>query len=168
MLDEFFALGHLEIISTVWALTRGYGVQMMPILQDLPQLKKLYPDMWETFIGAAGAVLSFAPNDMTTADWISKRGGDTLGFTINYTVGQNAGTGQSATGSSRNSGNNDGFSYSPAKVPLFPAHELFGWQEGYALLSLDGVADMIAAYVPAYHEIDQCEARARRNPFYHG
>ena len=35
LLDEFFALGHLEIISTVWALVRGYGVQMMPILQDM-------------------------------------------------------------------------------------------------------------------------------------
>lgn len=29
----------------------------MPILQDLPQLKKLYPDMYEIFIGMACAVL---------------------------------------------------------------------------------------------------------------
>ena len=39
------------------------------------QLKKLYPDMWETFIGMAGAVASFTPNDMATAEWLSRRDG---------------------------------------------------------------------------------------------
>ena len=165
MLDEFFALGHLEIISTVWALTRGYGVQMMPILQDLSQLKKLYPDMHETFIGMAGAVLSFAPNDMTTAEWISKRGGETTDFTINYTKGENAGTGWSPGGASRNKGSNDGFSSSPTKVPLMPTHETYGWEDGYALIALDGVSNVVPAYVPAYYEIEQCLARKRPNPY---
>src|SRR5271166_86772 len=93
MLDEFFALGHLEIMETVWALTRGYGVQMMPILQSVEQLEKLYPNLHNTFIGMAGAILSFAPNDLPTAEWISKRGGDTTGFKINYSTGNNLGRG---------------------------------------------------------------------------
>ena len=168
MLDEFFALGHLEIMETVWALTRGYGVQMMPILQSVEQLEKLYPNLHNTFIGMAGAILSFAPNDLPTAEWISKRGGDTTGFTINYSTGNNFGTGWSPGGSSQNTGRNDGFSSSPVKVPLFPAHRVFGWPEGFALISLDGVSSLVPAYIPAYHEIDQCEARARKNPYYHG
>src|SRR5208282_3976585 len=156
MLDEFFALGHLEIMETVWALTRGYGVQMMPILQSVEQLEKLYPNLHNTFIGMAGAILSFAPNDLPTAEWISKRGGDTTGFTINYSTGNNFGTGWSPGGSSQNTGRNDGFSSSPVKVPLFPAHRVFGWPEGFALISLDGVSSLVPAYIPAYHEIDQC------------
>jgi type IV secretion system protein VirD4 len=168
MLDEFFALGHLEIISTVWALTRGYGVQMMPILQDLNQLKKLYPDMWETFIGMAGAVLSFAPNDLTTADWLSRRSGDKTDFTITYNSGWNSGMGQGPAGSNTNSGQNNGFNRSPVKVPYLPAHELFGGQEGYALMTLDGVSNVITSYIPAYWEIEACDKRQRPNPYYHG
>ena len=83
-----FSLGHLGIISTVWALTRGYGVQMMPVLQDLPQLKKLYPDMWETFIGMAEAVASFTPNDMTSAEWLSRRMGKTTLPIMSYSEGR--------------------------------------------------------------------------------
>jgi len=71
MLDEFAALGHLSIIETVWALVRGYGIQIMPVFQDLNQLKAIYKERWETFIGMAGAVASFAPNDLTTAEWLS-------------------------------------------------------------------------------------------------
>ena len=45
MLDEFAALGHLEIVSTVWALVRGNGVQILPVLQNLTQFKQLYGEM---------------------------------------------------------------------------------------------------------------------------
>jgi type IV secretion system protein VirD4 len=155
MLDEFFALGHMEIISTVWALVRGYGIQMMPILQDLNQLKKLYPDMWETFIGMAGAVASFGPNDLTTADWMSRRAGETTRVVMNY---------------NRNVGDKlqEGVNYSPVKVPLISAHQLFGLGEGYMQISLSGLSNVIPAYAPAYYQIDQCTERMRRNPYYRG
>lgn len=163
MLDEFFALGHLEIISTVWALVRGYGVQIMPILQDLNQLKKLYPDMWETFIGMAGAVACFAPNDLTTAEWMSRRAGDTTKVAMNY----NEGSGES-TGGNGSTNKNEGYSYSPVKAPLIPAHQLFGMRPGYMQLTLDGLSDVVPTYAPAYYEIVQCEQRARANPYYLG
>ena len=59
-----------------------------------------------------------------------------------------------------------GFSSSPVKVPLFPAHSVFGWPEGYALISLDGVSNLAPAYVPAYYEIDECKARKQSNPYH--
>jgi type IV secretion system protein VirD4 len=141
---------------------------MMPILQDLNQLKKLYPDMWETFIGMAGAVLSFSPNDLTTADWLSRRSGDKTDFTITYSSGWNSGYGQGPAGSNTNAGQNNGFNRSPVKAPYLPAHELFGVEKGYAMITLDGVSNVITGYIPAYYEIDQCEARARDNPYYQG
>jgi type IV secretion system protein VirD4 len=161
MMDEFFALGHLEIISTVWALVRGYGIQMMPILQDLNQLKKLYPDMWETFVGMAGAVMSFAPNDMTTAEWLSKRVGDTSRLSISYNSG-------SSSGGSGPGSHSEGFNYSTVKAPLLSPHQLFGLHKSNVIVSLDGVSNVVGVETPAYYEIVQTDLRARKNPYYHG
>ena len=61
MLDEFAQLGHLAPIEDAFGLVRGYGVQLWPVLQDLNQLKALYKDRWETFVGNAGVVQGFAP-----------------------------------------------------------------------------------------------------------
>ncbi len=174
LLDEFFALGHLEIISTVWALVRGYGVQMMPILQDMNQLKKLYPDMWETFIGMAGAVASFAPNDLTTAEWLSRRAGETTRDITSYNTstnsgsnfGNNWGEGRSGGSSGDSSGTSSGSNTSPAKVSLMSPHKFFGLGAGAMALSLDGVSDMIPTYAPPYYDILQCAQRARDNPYY--
>lgn len=163
MLDEFFALGHMEIISTVWALVRGYGVQIMPILQDTHQLKKLYPDMWETFVGMAGAVAAFAPNDMTTAEWMSKRAGEATRIQVGYNSGSSSSPGNDGI---RNTSSNEGYTYSAVKAPLMPPHKLIGMQPGYMQVSLDGLANVALVYAPAYHEIDQCEERARDNPYY--
>jgi type IV secretion system protein VirD4 len=185
MLDEFFALGHMEIISTVWALVRGYGIQIWPILQDLNQLKKLYPDMWETFLGMAGAVTSFAPNDLTTAEWLSRRCGDTTRSinSINSSFSQGGGTssgtnrGLSPTGESNGSsdGVNDTWSHSesitkaPGKVPLITPQQLAGLKPGYMILALAGVANVVPAYAPAYFQyIETCLKRAASNPYYEG
>jgi type IV secretion system protein VirD4 len=61
MLDEFAALGHVQMIEKNMALMRGYGVKLWIVLQDLAQLKTLYKDRWESFIGNAGLMQSFAP-----------------------------------------------------------------------------------------------------------
>lgn len=161
MMDEFFSLGHLEIISTVWALTRGYGVQMMPILQDLPQLKKLYPDMWETFIGMAEAVASFGPNDMTSAEWLSRRMGDTTQAIMSF----NSGTNTDAAGNSTTS---ESYAHSSVKVPLAPPHKLFGLPAGHMVVTFDGHSDAALVEATGYYRIQQCALRARRNPYFHG
>jgi type IV secretion system protein VirD4 len=75
-MDEFAALGHLPIIETTWALVRGYGIQLVPVFQDLNQLRDLYEKRAETFIAQAGVLLAFGPNDLPTADWMSRRGGE--------------------------------------------------------------------------------------------
>ena len=165
MLDEFFALGHLEIISTTWALVRGYGIQIMPVLQDMNQLKKLYPEMWETFIGQAGAVACFAPNDLTTAEWMSKRAGETTKtvWSSSSSTSQNSG-GQGGPTQSTSSSSNTG----PARVPLITPHKLLGLPPGYMMLTLDGISDVVPTYAPPYYDIWQCFQRARDNPYYLG
>jgi len=184
MLDEFFALGHLPIISTVWALARGYGVQIMPVLQDLNQLKMIYPHNWETFLGMAGAVASFAPNDITTAEWLSRRCGDTTRLSQTTSAsesdnsGENWGTSMPVSASSggvnASMGTSRGRSFSkttnvnPVKVPLITPHQLYGLHPGYMVVTLNGLSNMIPAYAPAYYQIDLCRTRARDNPYYQG
>lgn len=158
MLDEFAALGHLQIIETVWALVRGYGIQIMPVLQDMSQLKGIYQDRWETFIGMAGAVLTFAPNDMTTAKWFAERAGDATRVIASY----NSGAGYKPRGG----GSNEGISYQQSKVPLLVPHQLFGMGEGNMLALLAGLSHVVPAYAPAHWEIRQCRERARRNPYH--
>ena len=55
----------------------SYGVKLWPILQDLGQLKALYKERWETFMGNAGTLQFFGNNDLTTLEWVSKRLGST-------------------------------------------------------------------------------------------
>ncbi len=167
MMDEFAALGHLEIIETVWAVVRGYGVQLMPMFQDLNQLKGLYKERWETFIGNAGAVLSFAANDMTTAEWLSRRAGDTTRVVESYHEGTNT-TPFTGTKSPGGTSSNSSHNYTQTKVPLIDPHKFFGLRDGAMIAMLAGVADVVPAYAPGYWQIDQCAMRARANPYRFG
>ena len=69
------ALGHLAPLEDAFGLVRGYKVQIAGICQDLNQLKALYKERWESFLANAGVVQGFTPNDLTTADWMSRRAG---------------------------------------------------------------------------------------------
>jgi type IV secretion system protein VirD4 len=155
-MDEFAALGHLEIIETTWALVRGYGIQLVPILQDLNQLKGLYRERWETFIGMAGVVESFGPNDLTTADWLSRRAGETTEIVLGYSTSQQPG------------GVTEGSQYQQVRVPSLKAHDLFGMPDGQALVFLAGGKNRVPVYVPAHYEIAAARQRARDNPYYLG
>ena len=75
MLDEFPALaeGGFNIIEKNMAMFRGYGIKLWTVFQDLSQAKKLYGDHWESFAANAGVLQSFAPQDIVTADYLSKR-----------------------------------------------------------------------------------------------
>ena len=75
--NEFAALGHLQLIEDNFTVVRGAGIQMMPVLQDLNQLQQIYDKRWQTFIANSDITATFAPNDTETAEWFSKRCGET-------------------------------------------------------------------------------------------
>lgn len=168
MLDEFYALGHLEIISTVWSLVRGYGVQIMPILQNIVQLKERYPENWETFLGMAGVVASFAPNDLTTAEWLSRRGGETTRTVSSLTTGSNNHESMGPGGISSGGGASFGTSSNPSRTTLITPHRFFGLRTGYMVGAFDGLSDLVPIYAPPYYDIRQCRDRGRDNPYFLG
>ncbi|WP_354132466.1 AAA family ATPase [Bradyrhizobium sp. RT4b] len=54
-------------------ISKKRGRSKWPIVQNLSQLKELYPANWETFFANAGAVQAFGVNDRTTGEYISGR-----------------------------------------------------------------------------------------------
>lgn len=77
MLEEFAALGHMRALEIAASYMAGFGVKLWAVIQDLTQLKRHYKEGWETFLGNAGVLSVFAPNDMTTMAYVSKRLGET-------------------------------------------------------------------------------------------
>lgn len=122
MLDEFAQLGRLEVIERNMPLMRGYGIKLWMILQDISQLKGCYEKRWESFIANAGIIQSFAPNDMTTREYLANLSGKrfywvwTNSKTKSYTSNSNWGSG------STSQSYQDSRTYFIEKV--YPEHEL--------------------------------------------
>jgi type IV secretion system protein VirD4 len=76
-LDEFATLGYLKQIEDAAGQIAGFGVKLWPVLQDLGQLRALYKDRWETFLGNAGVLQFFGNTDLGTLEWLAKRCGKT-------------------------------------------------------------------------------------------
>jgi type IV secretion system protein VirD4 len=159
MLDEFAQLGHLGPIEDAFGLVRGYGVQIFPVLQDLNQLKALYKERWETFVGNAGVVQAFAPNDLTTAEWMSRRAGDTTVSAASYNVGgAQTSSGQDTTSS--------GLSYGQVKRPLFLPQDLMDLPSGSGLLWPAGTSKSVPFLAPSYWDIPALKSVAEPNPYF--
>ena len=56
-LNEFFAMGRVPAIESAIGLVAGCSIQLVIVVQSLVQLKQLYGDAWEAFLGQAGAVI---------------------------------------------------------------------------------------------------------------
>jgi type IV secretion system protein VirD4 len=157
LIDEMPALGHLGPLEDAFGLVRGYKVQIAGICQDLAQLKALYNERWESFLANAGVVQGFAPNDLTTADWMSRRAGPATFIAASTSSNLSTGSGQRS----------EGASWNQIGRALYLPHELMGFAEGTGLFWLAGMANGVRFFAPPYWKIEQAAKRAARNP-YHG
>ncbi|MDQ7079023.1 MAG: TraM recognition domain-containing protein [Robiginitomaculum sp.] len=57
-------------------------------VQDLSQLKRIYGDGWETFIGNSGVIQYFGSRDRITADYFSALCGVTTVWNLSYAFGK--------------------------------------------------------------------------------
>lgn len=70
MLDEFTAIGKLEIFERALAFMAGYGLKAFLIIQDLLQLQGTY-GRENSIMGNCHIRIAYAPNDITTAKTLS-------------------------------------------------------------------------------------------------
>ena len=126
MLDEYFALaeGGFSVIEKNMAMFRGYGIKLWTVWQDLSQAHKLYGDNWESFAANAGVLQSFAPQDLVTAEYLSKRSGQTTKVALSS--GQNRDRGGAPSGESVN--------FSSVQAPLMLPQDLRNMDDGYSVV----------------------------------
>lgn len=72
MLDEFGTIGRLSAVSQAYGLMAGLQMCVWAFVQDLVQLKRDYPDDWETFISNSEVVTLFNLMDQTSCEYFSK------------------------------------------------------------------------------------------------
>jgi type IV secretion system protein VirD4 len=148
VLDEFASLGHLSSIETAMGLAAGYGVRLWPILQDVNQAKDIYDQRWETFLANAGALHALTPNDLTTAEYLSKRCGTWTYKHQDISI-------------KIEGGNSQHFAR-----PLLLPQELMGLDPNTALLFLAGLSDPIWMDRPPYYEQSRFKGFADPDPFH--
>ncbi len=125
-LDEFPVLGHMQALEQAAGQIAGLGVKLWVVVQDIGQLKALYKERWQTFLGNAGMVQLFGLNDLATLEWVSKR----LGTTSLIVRNKSEVADRDATASGRL-----GASWSLQVQPLMTVDEiarLFGRYDGQA------------------------------------
>lgn len=141
LLDEFPVLGHMENIAKRFALVRGYGVKFWLVVQGLEQLKEHYPQGWEKFIQNSGVQQFFTPNDLETAEYISRRSGQRT-ITVEST----------STGADGKESVNAGLTGAPLWTPQdilgMPSHEQIIFTPGlqYPIKAVRGNYDENPAY----------------------
>ena len=72
VLDEFAGLRRMEVIEHAVAQAAGFGVKFLFITQNLPQLKVIYEDGWETFVSNCGLKIFFQVDDDFTRSYVSR------------------------------------------------------------------------------------------------
>lgn len=155
LIDEMPALGHLGPLEDAFGLVRGYKVQIAGICQDLTQLKALYNERWESFLANAGAIVGFAPNDLTTAKWMSERGGVTTVLAPSSSENISAHKGE----------RNKTESLNPIKRPVYLPQDLMSFEEGTGLAFLAGMGNGARFYAPPYWKVGELKKRAEKNPY---
>ena len=93
MLEEVAELGALDVVATALALGRGYGLKLFLIAQDLSQLDTAWGSKSKTIIANCAIRIASAPNDVGTAELLSKMCGT---MTVRHTVRNYSGSRMSA------------------------------------------------------------------------
>lgn len=104
MLDEFASLGRFKIIEDSAGFLAGYGMKLMPIIQNIGQVKDLYERNWETFLGNAGAIIAFGLNDSESEKYVADRIGRIIQSEASQSISSGS-SGQAFGGSASASAN---------------------------------------------------------------
>lgn len=82
IVDECAQLGQLEQLRVAMTLLRGYGLRVWAFFQDLSQLRRLYPDDWQTIINNAGVFQAFGVTNHVMARELADMLGDIDAFAL--------------------------------------------------------------------------------------
>jgi len=105
IIDEMAQLGpHMKSLENAMGMAAGAaGLQLWCVLQDLSQLKGMFPQTWETFIQNCGVTTWFGARDQTTREYVSQLSGTSGALSISRNVSADPATGfaQASDGASQ-------------------------------------------------------------------
>ena len=159
-LNEFFAMGRVPAIESAIGLVAGCSIQLVIVVQSLVQLKQLYGDAWEAFLGQAGAVILVgSAADDFTANYLA----NSLGRDVR------APADCQREHQSRRLRYGYGRRLRPAAISdaAGPAQH----PPGRGSIWLAGLNDPLPAMFPPYYDDPlrpELKRRARANPYYRG
>lgn len=77
IMDEFCNLGVITEVEKKFSTLRGRGIGIHAVIQSLPQIQSRYPNgLWEEIISDCDTLLFLGCTDLSTAEWISKKTGE--------------------------------------------------------------------------------------------
>jgi type IV secretion system protein VirD4 len=82
VIDECAQLGQLEHLRVAMTLLRGYGLKVWAFFQDLSQLRRLYPNDWQTIINNAAVFQTFGLTNHVMASETADLVGDMDAFAL--------------------------------------------------------------------------------------
>lgn len=88
MLDEFPLLGHFQIIEDSAGFMAGYGIKLVPIIQNLTQLIENYPKNWEAFFANSAATVAFGMSTPTDIKHVSEMLGRVMVWEESYGISE--------------------------------------------------------------------------------
>ncbi|MGH1466138.1 MAG: type IV secretory system conjugative DNA transfer family protein [Cognatishimia sp.] len=141
ILDEMHVLGHMKSLETAAGLIAGFGVRIWSFFQDLSQLKSIYGERWETFLGNSGVFQTFGLNDLGTLQYVSDRLGQSAMLKVS----------QSEVSRSQIASGFSGASQSIDAAPLLAPDEIaafFSRQSGNQLIIYPGVSGIFIQRLP--------------------
>jgi type IV secretion system protein VirD4 len=154
LLDEFATLQNLAAVSKAFGFAAGFNLQCWAFLQDLPQLKAIYGDKWESFVANAGLLQFFTPADMTTAEYLQRRGGEKTGKTRGKQISPWLGIPH-------------GVSVNPTREPLLRPEETMSMSGGEQIVFFGGKHSPFPVGRANYWEIPRLRGLWDPDP-YHG
>lgn len=145
MLDEFAQLGYMAPIENAANIVREYKIRLWIVLQNIPQLKGLYGEKWESFLSSAGIMQVFTANDMETAEYLSRRSGIREKVNESTSIGHSSGGSSGQGGSGSNWGTSTSVSYSTQEVPFFTPQFIMEFAPSFQLLYCSGISKAMPA-----------------------
>ena len=122
-------------VEQAFGLMAGFGMQLWGIVQDLSQLRRLYGDGWETFIGNSGVLQYFGSRDRMTADYFSALCGVSTVWNISTAVSAAVGGGSRESESKTTASAQRSLAYPDELMTLRQERQLLFVENGYPILA---------------------------------
>lgn len=148
ILDEMAALGRLTMVEQAYGLMAGFGMQLYGVVQDLSQLKRIYGDGWETFVGNSGVIQYFGSRDRMSAEYFSALCGDTTVWNFSSALSRTFGSSSGKGGLSSSDSNTESDTRAASHRKLAYPDELMRLHKDKQLLFVENMNPIIAKKVP--------------------